>query len=213
MKFNAKIPAFLILIIFSVVLASGCINQPKEEPITLTTITKDGVAYEFTNNIFDAMKVPMIEQAEIKRIVTKASAVSIVFNSSSKEENAYLTVINYNMVGKLSSYYTYSKQQFVDETFYNIYDVKNDRLMKFDRSINNWTESPTGIDNIEWPILYLKGPNTGANETSVTLDESGKIIYIQGTDYRNFSLAADRFTLEILGVNLDLLNEGKRDFS
>ncbi len=214
MKLNGKKNlAFFILLVTLLVFASGCVNQEQPKPLEVKEITKDGITYEFTNNILDSMNISINNATEIKRIVKYAAAVSIVFNSTTEEDNSYFTVINYNMVGKLTHYYAYSRRKYVDETFYNIYTIKGDKLLKFDRSINNWTESPVGIDNIEWPVLYMKGPNTGASETSVSLDLDGRIVYIQGTNYRNLSLAADRFVLEVLDVNIDLLNEGKRDFS
>lgn len=213
MKFGTKISIVFFLSIFSIVLVSGCINQEPEKPQQVLEITKDGITYQFTNNIFDSMKIPLNEGAEIKRLVKYASAVSVVFDNSSTEDNAYFTVINYNMITKLTHYYAYSRGKFVDESFYPVYVINDGKLLKKDKINNTWLDYNFTLDSIEWPVLYLKGPNTGAIETSVTLDYDRKIIYIQGTDYRNLSLAADRFVLEVLGVSTDLLEQGQRDFS
>lgn len=214
MKFYTKKKTLVFfLLLISIVLVSGCVNQEPEKPKALFNITKDGVDYQFTNNIFDSMKIPINNGSEIKRFIKYASAVSVVINSTSDEIDGSYIVIIYNTVEKLKHYYIYSRGKFVDEYFYKKYRIKDDKLLKWSYENNTWVESPVGIDSIEWPVLYFRGHDAGAAETSVTLDESGKIIYIQGTDYRNLSLAADRFALEVLGVNLDLLEQGKTDFS
>ena len=47
--------------------------------------------------------------------------------------------------------------------------------------------------------LWLKGPATGATETSVTLED--KTVLLQGTSQKNLSLAADKLSLIVMGVN------------
>ena len=206
MKSGTNISIAFIIVLISVVLASGCVNQKPEAQKTLMNVTKDGIDYSFTNNIYDSLKIPINNETEIRRLIMHAPSISLVFNPSSEQDNSYFTVVLYNTVDKLKYYYTYTNGKYVDESMYNIYMINGTEFLKLERKNSTWIKSPSDINNIEWPVLYLKGPNTGASETSVKLSESGKIIYIQGTDYKNLSLASERFVLAVLDVTEETLS-------
>ncbi|MBI4895461.1 MAG: hypothetical protein HY831_03125 [Candidatus Aenigmarchaeota archaeon] len=178
---------FIILII-SVVVISGCINQeePKKEAYNFT---KDGVEYTFNNNIYDSLNISIQDEKYVKASIDSAQSVIVLFNGSSLEDNSYFSVVSYNIVEKIKNYFVYSKGQIVD---FKAIDIEQNHTI------------PGGST-----VIFLRGPSTGAHGTSVYYDGNcivnnvsiapfNNCIVVQGTDYKNFSLAADRLILSVL---------------
>jgi|GEM_PF-1816485 len=179
--------------IVSVVAISGCINQeePKKE---LRKFTKDGVEYIFNNNIYDSLNISIQDEQYVKASIDSAQSIIIAFNGSSLEDNSYFSVVSYNVVEKLKNYFVYSKGQ-INIDFKAI-DIEQNKTI------------PGGAT-----LIFLRGPNTGARGTSVYYDGNcivnnvsiasfNSCIMVQGTDYKNFSLAADKLILSVLNVDV-----------
>ena len=172
--------SFYILILISIVLATGCIGQQQYAK----TLEKDGVEYQFSDNIYDSMKIPVYDEDFIlDRIRFGPEKITVVFNGSSLEDNAYFATVGFNVAHKLANFFTYSQGRFVNITALDIN--------------NNVTQIPGSI-------IYMKGPNTGAEGNSVSLsnltvgNNTYSIVVMQGTTYQNLSQAGDRLILLVL---------------
>jgi len=178
---------FLIsIIIIFVALASGCTENNTE--IKEIAISGHGSqVYTFANDIREALKVSVNEPIEIKRIFATNSNFVLVFDGSDSQDNAYFRVVLINM-NKIPTYYAYEGRVLSFEYYYYIGD--------------NWYNDTDG--NITRPafakpVIWLKGPATGATETSLKLENN--IIYLQGTSYKNLTLAGDKLTLLSFGID------------
>ncbi|MBI5332616.1 MAG: hypothetical protein HZB65_03520 [Candidatus Aenigmarchaeota archaeon] len=178
---------FVISLII-VIAVSGCINQ-EETPKELYNITKDGVEYVFLNNIYDTMNMSVEDGSSIRKTINEPLSVKIAFNGSNSEDNAYFSVVSYNLVEKLKNYYIYTRGKMVDFSAVNL---------------NGSEQFPYGST-----IILLKGPNTGANITRVYYDNAcvyngvvvakfSRCIVIEGTDYSGLVKASERLMLFLL---------------
>ena len=63
-----------------------------------------------------------------------------------------------------------------------------------------WHNSTGGavLQPLNGAAIWLLGPNTGAAATSVALERS--VVYVQGTGYKELTLAADRLSLAFMGI-------------
>lgn len=166
-----------------VVLLSACVQQ---QEIKELRIPGHPQVYSFSNDLREVLKVPVHERNQIAQLLLESGGFDVVFNGTSGQDNAYFTIVALNTVAKLQTYsgnegrlLEFRAYYFVDGIWYN---STNDEI----------SEPALG------PAIWMKGPGTGASETSVSAD--GNIIYIQGTSYRNLTLAADRLVLLAFGV-------------
>ena len=106
----------------------------------------------------------------------KSNRFVIIFNGTNSKDNALFSVIGQNIVLKLKPYFE----------FQGIY--------------KNYTAAE--IDNFTYNngdfIIYLKGPNTGANGTYVKLD--GNKVLISGNTTDEAQMAGDKFILTVMGL-------------
>ncbi len=172
-----------VIAVFAVIAVTGCVQQP--QPIT--NITIDGVDYSFTNDVREALKVPVNDRFQIQQLMIYSKNISVIFDCSIPEEKPSIAVAAHNAVSTIQNYLvshgTFARFPvycFVGEQWYDATD--------------NSTAKP-----VLGTTLWFKGPKTGANETSV-LAENNTIV-IQGTDYKNLTLATDAFSLTVLGVS------------
>ena len=171
----------LAVLLFSIIFVSACIEQPRE--IKEITIPGHGSqVYTFSNDIKTASKVFANDEQSIRNIFLQNERIMLIFDGSSQQDNAYFTVVATNL-GKIQTYLAYEGRIFSFEPIYFIdekwYDRTGTEILK--PELNN--------------SLWLKGPSTGANGTSVTVE--GNTIYLQGTDYKNLTLAADKLVLVV----------------
>lgn len=191
MKKNFAFLLFIIMIV-SVVAISGCINQeePKKE---LYKFTKDGVEYVFNNNVYDSINISIQDENYVRASIESSQNIILAFNGSSLEDNSYFSVVSYNIVEKLKNYFVYSKGQIMN---FKAIDITQNETI------------PGGST-----VIFLRGPNTGAHGTSVYYDGNcivnnvsiapfNNCIMIQGTDYKNFSMASDKLILSVLNIEL-----------
>lgn len=174
----------LIMLVFTLII-SGC---TEEKEIKELRIPEHGNhIYEFSNDIREALKVPVNDPIAIKKLVWQSDRLNIIFNGSSQQDNAYFQVVAINIVSKLQTFFAYEGKVLQFPAFY----YENGR----------WFNS-TGevvLPDLEGANLWLVGPNTGAVDTS--LFSIGDIIYLQGTSYKNLTLAGDKFALIVMGID------------
>lgn len=182
----------LAILLIGVVLISGCTGS-SYQPVTEITIEGHGnQVYTFSNDIRQSLRVPVNDPDGIKEIGRDYDIMAMVFNSSSPQDNAYFTVVTTNMMNKIPNYDAYEGRVFQLIPFY--FDEKG---QWYNRTGGNITKPDFRV-----PAIWLVGPNTGANETSLRL--TNNTIYVSGTDYKNLTMAADKLTL--LFFNIDKID-------
>ncbi len=169
--------------VFAVITVTGCVQQT--QPIT--NITIDGVDYSFANDVREALKVPVSNRFQIQQLIIYSKNISVIFDCSVSEEKPAISVAAYNAVSTIKNYLV-SHGTFA---YFNTYCFRGEQWYN---ATDNETEKPQ-----LGTTLWFRGQKTGANETSVNIENT--TIVIQGTDYKNLTLAADAFSLAVLGVS------------
>ncbi|MEM7816444.1 MAG: hypothetical protein QXZ20_00860 [Candidatus Aenigmatarchaeota archaeon] len=172
-KYNYLVIASLIFVILSATLIlinvkSEWKNRSDNNINELKEITINGTPYEFNTNLYEVIKIPSEGDDDIKSIFDKNYKICIEFDNSSIEDSSIFFVSSFNIVYKTILYY-------------------KSRGMK--KKIEVCDEEPK---------IELKGPNTGASETSIRL--MNKTILVQGTTTKNLEMAADKLILIIFGI-------------
>jgi hypothetical protein len=181
----------IIFVVSAFVIVSGCTGQ--NAPITEITIPGHGQQiYQFSYDIRESQAITSDDPLLISLAAANADNINIVFDASSSKDNSYFQVIIINIIQKITTYYSYEGKVFVDFPVYYYIDVNGTRTWY------NKTNEEIQKPDLNETTLWLLGPSTGASETSVTLD--GNIIYIQGTSYKNLTLAGDKFALIVMGI-------------
>ena len=176
--------AVVIIIIFLVTIISGCTETPKEmKEITIEGHTE---TYTFANDIRESLKVPVNDEFGIRQMFLENDRFNIVFDGSSMQDNAYFRIVLINLA-KISIFFSYESKVIGFDYYYYVGE--------------QWYNSTN--ENITIPelhnVIWLKGPSTGAIDTSLTLN--GSTVYLQGTDYKNLTLAGDKLTLLVFGID------------
>ncbi len=176
-----------IFALLLVLLVAGC-TQTAQQPITEITIAGHGnQIYTFTHDIRDSIRVQSNDPEGIKAIGDSFRNMTIVFDGSSEEDNGYARVVLVNFLAKVPVYYSYEGRLVKFNSFYYIGDT-------WYNSTNEEIEQPV----FNGPVLWLVGPST-ATETSVNLVNN--TIYLSGTSYKNMTMAGDKLTLILFGIN------------
>lgn len=173
----------LILAIVAAIVVAGCVQQP--QPIT--NITIDGVDYSFANDVREALKVPVNDRFQIQQLMIYSKNISVIFDCSIPEEKPTISVVAYNAVSTIQNYLI-SHGTFA---YFNTYCFIDDQW--YDARDNSTTKPSLGA------TIWFKGPKTGANRTSVLIENN--TVVIQGTDHKNMTLATDAFSLAFLGIS------------
>lgn len=172
MELKRIIPALVIITaLFLAVFSSGCASQKKE----LKYMKIGDEEYFFNTNLYDTIKYPVNNPGGIKNTFDNSEVMCIVFDETSEQDNAYFAVVSYNIVFKITRYYTVMGKDFGFSVCngYNLSDLKT-------------------------PFVTLKGPETGATENSITLN--GNEIILQGMNSTNLQQAGDRLVLAVFGI-------------
>ncbi|MFH0837009.1 MAG: hypothetical protein V1870_02680 [Candidatus Aenigmatarchaeota archaeon] len=178
---------FSLIFIFLIIAVSGCINQ-QEEPKRLYNITQDGVEYIFLNNIYDTMNMTIEDSVNVNKTLYSPLKVIVAFNGSSTEDNAYFSVVSYNLVEKLKNHYIYTRGILTEFEAINLEEKK---------------------PSVASTIIVLKGPNTGANSTRIYYDNAcivdgvmisqySRCVIIEGADYNGLVIASERLVLFLM---------------
>lgn len=174
--------AFLILIIIT----SGCVAQEEIKEITIPG--HGSQVYEFSYDVRESIKVRSSGDDAISSLLRSAGRMSVIFNGTSREDNGYFSAVAFNILSKLQTFYAYEGKLLSDiAVFY------------YDGGWHNKTGSAVEKPDLTDASIWLLGPHTGANGTSVTID--GSVIYIQGTSLKNIAMAGDKLALIAMGIN------------
>lgn len=163
-------------------LVLGCIQSAAKN----TTLVIDNVEYQFANDIGEAQKIPVDSPGAIRELMLKSKDISIIFDCSGADK-PQLTVAAFNAVSTVQNYLVYSRSTYSN---FRTYCFVGDQ----------W------YDSVDMPIekpalnvtLWFKSERTGAASTGVSLVNN--TVIVQGTNYKNLTLATDAFNLAFLGV-------------
>lgn len=184
----AKTKTIILIAILSIAFVAACLEEQKD-PILYIQVSGHG-AYEFTNNVRESIEVPVNDPQTVKALIDNSKKIVIVFDGSDEEDNARFQVSILNTIFKLQDYYAHEGKLLDDfDSYYYIGDRWYNKTNDFVDELH--LESDT--------VLWFKGPNTGAEETSVKIDRN--VIFIEGKTGKGIELAADRFILAVFGVN------------
>ena len=166
---------FLCFLILLAVFSSMCTEKQEG----LHNIRIGNHVYVFTSDIREAMRVSVNEPMKIKKLIDNADRIDVVFNAS-EEDNKYFAVVGFNIVSKLQTYYA------------SLGWAKDFRGMPIENA------------TFQHPTIFLRGPSTGATNTSVWLlhtNNTKNIIIVQGKTFEDMEKAGDKLVLTVLGVN------------
>ncbi|HLD85768.1 MAG TPA: hypothetical protein VI968_04385 [archaeon] len=181
---------YIVFALAVLVIVAGCVQE--KAPIKEISIPGQAKIYQFTNDLRSAVLVKSNDETGIKNIFYAAKNINIVFDGSSETDNAYFSAVLIDFGAKVPLYLSYDGVQIKFTPFYTLsddwYNATDDKIPE-----------PTFIE----PVLVIKGPSTGAEETSVNLYNN--TIVLQGTSYKNLTLAGDKLTLIVFGIDKDTL--------
>lgn len=170
----------ILVVLAALVFISACVQQT---PITEITLEGQGdQVYVFSYDIRESVKVKSADESSIRNLLGSTDSINLVYNDT-QEDLPVFNVALFNIREKLRTYDAY---QGVVLKFYPFYHTPDGLVNFSNASVNN-------------PSVEIKGPNTGAVETSVTLN--GRTILAQGTDSRSVQLAADKLVLIFFDID------------
>lgn len=168
------------------ILVAGC-TQQEEVSIKEVSIPGHNDIYTFSNDLRESLQVTADNPQGIRQKFFSGS-MNLVFDGSSQQDNAYFTVIMTNIMAKVPVYLAYEGVLIDFQPYYFLEDVWYDRK-------GNEIEKP----DLSGPTLWLKGPATGAENMSLSL--TNNTITLQGTSYKDLTLAADKLVLIVMDIN------------
>ena len=174
----------IALSILAVVLIAGCVQ---DNPITEIAIPGHPI-YSFSNDVRESIKIGAPDSNTTQLVLLSGRNITIVFNGSSEKDNAVFQVTAFNIVARMQQYYIWEGHVLSVDTYYFMGDKWYNRTA-------GEIEKPALLDTVIW----LKGPETGATDNSVTVN--GNIITVQGITAEQVTLAGDKLSLIMLGVD------------
>jgi hypothetical protein len=175
-----KLPIFPFAII-SIIFIAGCIGQSQDKPFF---ILKDGercIQYNFKADVRDIAEVPVAGKLGIQELLFSSSRLNILFESQ-PDDNPGFALASFAFTNKLAIYNLQVLGRVIEVQGY---DTANQTYLD---ELN--FSSRTGLD------IILKGPNTGAEDTSVRLQD--RAIVVQGNSTASLELAGERLALIML---------------
>lgn len=175
-----------VALLILAVVVSACV-QPQVELKELYMPGHGNQIYSFSYDIRESVKIKSSNEAEIRSLLEKTNKLTIIFNSTSEEDNAAFQVAVFNLASKLPTYYSYEgKLLRIDVLYYGA-----------DGNLYNKTKERASLP--ENTKILLLGPNTDAKETSISLD--GNNIVLQGVTKKGVGLAGDKLALVAMGID------------
>ena len=174
--------AVLVIFLAFVAITAGCIGQQPMEEIHI--LEKDGVEYEFSTDVREAAKIEVIGETQIFDSIALANNVSIIFREGG--DNAIFAKAGFDLTNKLQFYYVYTQDRIVGIRGFEMVNASM----------------------AEGTIIEFIGPTTGANETSVSLQN--ETIIVRGTTNQTFALAVDRLALVLFPDDVQAILAGER---
>ena len=164
-----------------IIMVSGCVQQQELREITISG--QGNQVYVFSYGIQESVKIKASNETAIQNLLRSTDSINILYNGTNEQDLAYFNVALFNTREKLRTFYTYNG---ILLKFYPFYYTANELVNFSNASIGN-------------PTIEIRGPNTGATETSVTINNA--TVLVQGTTSRNLQLAADRLVLVVFGID------------
>ncbi|MAH42191.1 hypothetical protein CL614_00485 [archaeon] len=183
-KNKEKIMAISLIVIAIIAATVIFILIQPGTPENVTKIIYQDQKYMFSHDIYDSDKITMENRDAILILLNSVIDIEVVFNDTgdSVKDFPYFTTSGYNIVYKIQQYSVYTQTRFL-----------------------NITTTPLSESLLDKTTIMLKGPNSGAVETSITTLQSengGNIILVQGLTHKELEMAGDKLVLAYLGVNL-----------
>jgi hypothetical protein len=190
-KLMMKIEVFAAIMLIFVIVGSGCVEQSPQNTTEITEITIPGhPIYVFSNDVRTALKYNVTYEDDIRHAVLQSGHMNVIFNGSSAEDDTYFSVVLYNVVQKIQTFFVYEGGLMKFDTYYSVNDTWY--------GTQNNTIPKENITSLKPPIIEIRGPNTGATSNEITFD--GRKILIQGQTYKNLTLAGDKLALIVMGI-------------
>ena len=177
--------------LFLSVLIAGCTQPPQYEPIREINVAGHPQVYAFGNDIRQSILVKAESEKEIHDLFQNERRLNIVFNGTDELDNGMFRIALIDISSKIPFYFAAEGRT----TNIDIYYFLTDNGTQW----YNSTNEPIAEPPLAGLTLWLKGPATGATDTSVSLQN--KTVLLQGTSQKNVSLAADKLTLVVFGIN------------
>ena len=167
----------LIISIVAVAVVAGCIGQTSVQN-GLYNITKDGVEYDFSNNIYTALNVSVYGKDTIYSMLSFTNNIAVLFTDN-KDDDPYVATAAAELTSKLSKYYPYSQGRLVA--------IKGFEMSNLSGVLNG-------------TMIEFRGPHTGANSTDVRID--GNRIVVEALNASDLKLVGDRLALVLFEDDL-----------
>ncbi len=188
MMTNKKRELLVFISVAAIIAISGCTQQQQEIKEIILPWHGDTI-YEFSYDIRESLPVKTNNATAIKDYVNGVDRINIVYNGSG--DIPTFKVVSINIISKLQAYSAYKGVPMGFRFYYY--------------AGGQWYESNVNgtSERIEQPkvsgaTIWLNGPDTGADDTSVILHKG--IIYLQGTSPKNLVLAGDKLVLIVFGI-------------
>lgn len=185
-KDSQTIAIIAVIIVAAALLVVGLatapsLSPPEQQNKTLYNITKDGVQYVFTTNIYDALNVPIYDKERVYSKLALAQRIWILFRDEGN--NSMLAAASFDVTSKLVHYYVYTQGRIVNITGAEISQLNG---------------------TLQGTFIEFRGPTTGANETSIRYNRG--VIIVQALNSSDLRTVADRLTLVLFEDDLRALN-------
>lgn len=197
----------LIIVLISIILISGCIQTQELKP---TQMKFAGEIRNFRSDLTLAEEIPVYPGEELLKPIFLSPIEYIKISFIPGENNGFYVVTGFELANKLTLFYRYYYQG--DQGFYIVDDTAKNRTncLLFEETEKQICIESVPISSIEEInnkydeiTLLLLGPETGANQTAVSIN--GKTIIIEGKDfseedrdYTDLDLAADKLLLVLM---------------
>lgn len=163
-----------ILILFVIAIAiSGCADDNEVHKITV-----DNVNYQFVTNILESQNVTIENSTYIRNLVKDEDNINIFFDPN-KGDEAIVQEVGINIVVKIQYFY---------------------RNVGWEKNFETYFLNETSVEDVNGANIWIKGPNTGGNQTKVYLYNNNTIV-VEGDTNQELRQAADRLSLTVIGVD------------
>lgn len=179
----------VIIALAAIVLIAGCVQEQK--PITEISLPDHQRIYTFSNDIRQSILVKAPDEKKIHDLFQSQDRISIVFDGTDSTDNGLFRIALFDISSKLPFYLASQGRDIAIDVYYFVQDGG--------KQWYNFQNEPIEEPQLAGLILQLKGPATGANETSVTLENT--TVTLQGASRTGISMAADKLVLVVFGID------------
>jgi hypothetical protein len=193
MKINSiKYATAIGFAILAIILITGCTQTSAEQPITNLTFPGHSIMYTFNNDIRESILLDVPQYSGIRSLFYRESTINIVFNGTNEQDNGMFQVPLIDFTAKVPFYLAAEGK---NETLRLFYYVDEGNVTQWYDFENNQIDKP----DFDGTVIWLRGPMDGANSTSIRLENN--TIFVQAQNNRNMSVAFDKLTLIVMGID------------